>query len=138
MASPLAILQSYQGSILPAANAMQIDYAQFTPFRQIFYGIALETNVSDYENKSGMSYQNTDAFSGDQYNAHVLGATDDECLGLIKGLIQICNTFTGDADYSRIYPTTINNIIRNYEDQLPGWRHMSFLLRFAKNNIALF
>lgn len=138
MATPLAILQSYQNDILPAASAMTLDYSYSTPFKQVFYGIILEPNLSDYENRSGLSYQSTDAFSGDQYNAHIIGSTDAECLALIKNLIEICDTFTGDADYSRIYPTTLSNIIRNYEDQLPGWRHMSFLLRFAKNNIALF
>jgi hypothetical protein len=138
MSTPLSLLQGYQGTILPAASTMQLDYSYNVPFNQIYYGLCLDPNVSEYYEKSGQSYESTKGFSGDQYNVHVLGSTDVECLGLIEDLIQIAQQFDGDTDYAKIIPTSLNNIIRNYEDQKPFWRHMSFLLKFARKETELF
>lgn len=138
MSTPLSILQGYLGTLLPASGSITLDYSYNIPFQQVFYGIILDPNVSEYYDKSGQSYDSTKGFSGDQYNVHILGSTDAECLGLIEDLIQISQQYDGDTDYAKIIPTSLNNIIRNYEDQRPFWRHMSFLLKFARKETELF
>jgi len=84
-----------------------IEYAQFESPDAVFYGVIIEPDALKYQQK-GFTHKKTDAFGYKGFLLYVKGFSDDDATAetrannQISALIKIADTFTGNAEFTRL------------------------------------